>query len=307
MNISEVYDLIIIGGGPAGMAAGIYSSRKKMKTFIISKDLQGQMKWATHVENYPGTKNISGLDLVKDFEEHLREYDAEIVLNEVIQIKKENKMFEVIDKDGNRHLGLSVVIASGANPRTIDVKGEKEYLGKGVAYCTTCDAPFFKDKIVAVIGGGNSGFQAAEELLKYASKIYLLERNDELRADQYVIDQLKDKIDIITSAEIKSIEGNNFVEKIIYEDKKSKKMHSINLSGVFILSGTQPATTFIDELVDFDDRKKIVIDLNNKTKTEGLFSAGDCSNIPYNQIIIAAGEGAKAALSAYDYLREIQK
>ena len=307
MNISEVYDLIIIGGGPAGMAAGIYSSRKKMKTFIISKDLQGQMKWATHVENYPGTKNISGLDLVKDFEEHLREYDAEIVLNEVIQIKKENKMFEVIDKDGNRHLGLSVVIASGANPRTIDVKGEKEYLGKGVAYCTTCDAPFFKDKIVAVIGGGNSGFQAAEELLKYASKIYLLERNDELRADQYVIDQLKDKIDIITSAEIKSIEGNNFVEKIIYEDKKSKKMHSINLSGVFILSGTQPATTFIDELVDFDDRKKIVIDLNNKTKTEGLFSAGDYSNIPYNQIIIAAGEGAKAALSAYDYLREIQK
>jgi len=307
MNIKDIYDCIIIGGGPAGMVAGIYSSRKKMKTFLISKDLQGQMKWATHVENYPGTKNIKGLDLVKDFENHLREYDAEIVLNEVVQIKKENKMFEVIDRDGNRHLGLSVIIASGANPRSIDVTGEKEYIGKGVAYCTTCDAPLFKNKVVAVVGGGNSGFQAAEELLKYAKKVYLLERNNEVRADQYLVNKIKDQIEIITSVEIKSIEGNNFVEKVIYEDKRNKKINSIKLSGMFILSGTQPATTFIKELVEFDEHRKIIIDLQNKTKTEGLFSAGDCSNVPYNQIIIAAGEGAKAALSAYNYLRDIKK
>jgi len=310
MENQTLYDLIIIGGGPAGVTAGIYAVRKKLKVLIISKDFQGQVKWAVSVENYPGLPDIKGMDLAKKFEDHLKQYEAEIIADEVIKIDKENQIFELITKKGDRFISLSVVIATGADPRPLEVPGEKEFISKGVTYCTTCDAPFFKDKKVAVIGGGNSGVKAAIELTNYASKVYLIEFQDKLAADELEQERARnnEKIEILTSSALKSIKGSNKVEKIVYEDVKSKQKKNLNVEGVFVSVGTQPATSFIKEMVDFNEKDEIVVDPKTcQTKTPGLFSAGDVTDVKYNQIIIAAGEGAKAALSVYDYLRNLKK
>ncbi|MBU3964670.1 thioredoxin-disulfide reductase [Patescibacteria group bacterium] len=310
MENQVLYDLIIIGGGPAGVTAGIYALRKKLRTLIISKDFQGQMKWAVSVENYPGMPDINGMDLAKKFEDHIKKYGAKIIDDEVIKIDKENQIFELITKKGDRFISLSVIIATGADPRPLEVPGEKEFISKGVTYCTTCDAPFFKDKPVAVIGGGNSGVKAAIELTNYASKVYLLEFQDKLAADELEQERARnnEKIEILTSSALKSIEGGNKVEKITYQDVKSKQKKNLNVEGVFVSVGTQPATSFIKEMVDFNEKDEIVIDPKTcQTKTPGLFSAGDVTDVKYNQIVIAAGEGAKAALSVYDYLRDLNK
>ncbi|MBU1045739.1 FAD-dependent oxidoreductase [Patescibacteria group bacterium] len=310
MENQVLYDLIIIGAGPAGITAGIYAIRKKLRTLIISKDFQGQVKWAVSVENYPGLPDIKGMDLAKKFEDHLKQYGAEIVNDEVIKIGKENQIFELITKNGDRFISLSVIIASGADPRPLEVPGEKEFIAKGVTYCTTCDAPFFKDRPVAVIGGGNSGVKAAIELTHYASKVYLLEFQEKLAADELEQERARhnEKIEIINSAALKSIEGKNKVERITYEDVKSKQKKNLKVEGVFVSVGTQPATSFIKEMVDFNEKDEIVIDpKTGQTKTAGLFSAGDVTDVKYNQIVIAAGEGAKAALSVYDYLRNLKK
>ncbi len=310
METQVLYDLIIIGGGPAGITAGIYAYRKKLKTLMISKDFRGQTKWAVSVENYPGLPDIKGIDLAKKFEDHLRANNPEIIDDEVIKISKENQIFELITKKGDRLISLSVIIATGADPRPLEVPGEKEFISKGVTYCTTCDAPFFKDKPVAVIGGGNSGVKTAIELTHYASKVYLLEFQEKLAADEVEQERARDneKIEIINFAALKSIEGKNKVERITYEDLKSKQKKNLNVEGVFVSVGTQPATSFIKELVDFNEKDEIVIDPKTcQTKTSGLFSAGDVTDVKYNQIIIAAGEGAKAALSVYDYLRNLKK
>jgi len=305
-----MYDLIIIGGGPAGVAAGIYAARKKLKTLLISKDFQGQVKWAVSVENYPGFKAISGTDLAKKFEEHLRTQEIEIITGEVGKIKKENQIFEVITNKEKRYLSLAILIASGCDPRPLEVPGEKEFIGKGVSYCTTCDAPFFKDKVVAVIGGGNSGVKSAVELTNYASKVYLLECQPQLAADELEQERARanEKINILTSSALKSIEGKNFVEKIIYEDLKSKEKKTLKVDGIFVSVGTQPATSFIKDLVDFNEKDEIIVDSETcQTKTSGLFAAGDVTSVGCDQIVIAAGEGAKSALSIYDYLRQIKK
>jgi len=310
MENQILYDLIIIGGGPAGITAGIYAIRKKLKTLIITKDLQGQVQWAVSVENYPGLPDIKGMDLAKRFENHLKQYEAEIINDEVIKIEKENQIFALITKSGDRFIAMSVIIASGADPRPLEVPGEKEFIGKGVTYCVTCDAPFFKDKPVAVIGGGNAGVKAAVELTHYASKVYLLEFQERLAADEWEQERAmnNEKIEIFTSAALKSIEGKNKIEKITYEDIKSKQKKNLNVEGVFVSVGTQPATSFIKELVDFNEKDEIAIDPKTcQTKTPGLFSAGDVTDVKYNQIVIAAGEGAKAALSVYDYLRNLKK
>jgi len=308
--MTEVYDLIVIGAGPAGITAGIYSARKKLKTLVISKDFQGQIKWAISVENYPGIENIKGIELAKRFEEHLRKQNVEMVVGEVVKIKKENQLFEIITKDEKRFMGFSIIIATGCDPRPLEVPGEKEFLGKGVTYCTICDAPFFKDKTAVVVGGGNSGVMGAIELAKYAKKVYLLEFQSQLAADELEQERAREseKIEIITSAALKTIEGKNFVEKITYEDRKNKEVKTIKVGGVFISIGTQPATSFIKEMVEFNEKDEIVVDPKTcKTKTEGLFAAGDVSDVTYNQIVIAAGEGAKAALSAYEYIRKIKQ
>lgn len=308
--MTDVYDLIIIGGGPAGITAGIYAARKKLKTLIISKDFQGQVKFAVSVENYLGFQDITGVELAKKFKEHLKAQDIEILNGEAVKIKKENQFFEIITNKEKRYICLAVIIASGADPRPLEVPGEKEFIGRGVTYCTTCDAPFFKNKKVVVMGGGNSGVTAAIELTNYADKVYLMEFQPELAADELEQEKARtnEKITILTSSALKKIDGNNFVEKIVYEDLKSKENKTLKVEGVFVSVGTKPATFFINELVDFNEKDEIIIDPKTcQTKSIGLFAAGDVTDVVFNQIIIAAGEGAKAALSVYDYLKKNKK
>jgi len=308
--MQDIYDLIIIGGGPAGVAAGIYAARKKLKILVISKDFQGQVKWAISVKNYPGFKDITGIELAKKFEEHLKEQEIEIIADEAIKIKTEYQLFEVITKKEKRYMASSIIITTGCDPRPLEVPGEKEFLGRGVTYCTTCDAPLFKDKIVAVVGGGNSGVKAAIELTNYAKKVYLLECQPQLAADELEQEEARknDKINILTSTALKSIEGGNLVEKITYEDLKSKTKKTLKVSGVFVSVGTQPATSFIKDMVDFNEKDEIIVDPKTcETKTPGLFAAGDVTDVKFNQIVIATGEGAKAALSVYEYLKKVKK
>jgi alkyl hydroperoxide reductase subunit F len=310
-----VYDLIIVGGGPAGITAGIYASRSRLKTLLITKSFGGQMaRKAVSIENYPGFEEISGAELIERFVNHLKKQKIEILEDEVTKVEKKENIFFVTTKGKKVFQSLTVIVASGADPRILDVEGERELIGKGVSYCTSCDGPLFKGKDVAVIGGGNAGFEAAIFLANFAKKIYILEFGDEVKAFPENQEKAKKtgKIEVITNAALKKIEGKNFVEAIIYEDRKEKKDKRLEVQGVFIEIGSQPATSFVKDLVKFNHflnrLDEIEIDPRTcQTKTPGLFAAGDVTDVKFKQIVIACGEGAKAALSAYEYLRQIKK
>jgi alkyl hydroperoxide reductase subunit F len=299
-----VYDLIIIGGGPAGIAAGIYAARKKLKTLLITKDWGGQITRANEVQNWPGIKSISGLDLIKQMTEHLKSFEIETKEHrEVIDLDKKGDSFVVRDND-EQYEARAVIIASGKLPRTLNIPGEDEFRGKGVSICATCDAPIFKNKTVAVVGGGNVGFGIAMDLIKYAKKIYILEFFEEMKGDLMTKCELDEcgKIEYITNAALKEIKGTKFVESLVYEDRKTSKDHEIKVEGVFISVGMMAKAEFATKLVELNKIGEIVIDKDNYTKTPGLFAAGDITDIKYEQIVIATGEGAKAALAATEYL-----
>jgi len=301
------YDLIIIGGGPAGITAGIYAARQRLKTLLITKDFGGQMaKKAVPIENYPGYKEISGLKLIQKFKEHLDKFEIDVEMDSVIKIEKIDKNFIVTSENKKQFEAKAVIIASGADPRPLKVSWEKEFIGKGVSYCTSCDAPLFSNKTVAVIGGGNSGFEAAIALSKWAKKIYILEYGQEIKADiknQEIVEKAG-KSEVVTNAVLKEIRGDKFVNSIIYEDRKTGQKKELKVEGVFVEIGLIPATGFVRDLVDFTERGEIKIDPKTcETGTPWIFAAGDVADIRDKQIIIAAAEGAKAALSAFEYFK----
>jgi thioredoxin-disulfide reductase len=304
------YDLIIIGGGPAGITAGIYAARYKLNTLLITKEFGGQVaRKAVMIENYPGFEEISGFDLIRIFEKQLRKQKIDIERDEVKEVKKIGERFIVITKSKNRFEGKTLIVASGADPRPLEAKGEKEFLGKGVSYCVTCDGPFFEGKKVAVIGGGNAGFEAAIFLSKIAKKIYILEFSENVRADLENQERVRKtgKVKIITNAQVKEIKGDKFVKSLIYQNRKTQEEIELPVDGIFIEIGSLPATSFVRGLVDFNERDEIVVEFETMaTKTPGLFAAGDCNIGRYKQIITACGEGAKAALAAYDYLQKLK-
>lgn len=303
-----VYDLIIVGGGPAGITAGIYAARQKLNTLLITKSFGGQVaRKAVAIENYPGFEEISGMELIQKFEKHLRKYKIDIERDSITKIKKIGKNFFVWTKSKNQFQARAVIIASGADPRPLEVPGEKKFIGRGVSYCSICDGPLFSNKTVAVIGGGNAGFEAAIFLSKFVKKIYILEYAPKVGADETNQERVKKtrKTEVITSAALKQIKGKEFVDSIVYQNRKTGKNITLPLEGVFVEIGSQPATSFIKGLVDFNEKDEIKINpRNNQTKTPGLFAAGDVTDVKDKQIIIAAGEGAKAALSVYEYLQK---
>lgn len=303
-----VYDLIIVGGGPAGITAGIYAARQKLNTLLITKSFGGQVaRKAVAIENYPGFEEISGMELIQKFEKHLRKYKIEIERDSITKIKKIGKNFFVWTKSKNQFQAGAVIVASGADPRPLEVPGEKKFIGRGVSYCSICDGPLFSNKIVAVIGGGNAGFEAAIFLSKFVKKIYILEYALKVGADETNQERVKKtrKTEVITSAALKQIKGKEFVDSIVYQNRKSKKLNTLRVEGVFVEIGSQPATSFVKGLVDFNEKDEIKINpRNNQTKTPGLFAAGDVTDVKDKQIIIAAGEGAKAALSTSNYLQK---
>lgn len=305
-----IYDLIIIGGGPAGITAGIYAGRQRMKTLLITKEFGGQMaKKATEVCNYPGFERITGVELIEKFVEQLKKQESvEIQFLEAEKITKDEDVFTVTTTENEKIQSKTVIIATGADPRPLEAVNEKEFIGKGVSYCVTCDGPIFKNKTVAIVGGGNAGLEAALFMTRYASKIYVLEFGPQVKADAENQKEVKasGKVEIITNAAVKEIKGGKMVESLIYEDDASKEKKTLEVQGVFIEIGSQPATALAKGLVDFTKRDEIQVEPETfTTRTPGLFAAGDDNSGPYKQIITAAGEGCKAALAAYDYLRKI--
>ncbi len=304
-----MYDLIIIGGGAGGIASGIYASRQRMNTLLITKEHGGQMaRKATEIANYPGFPRISGPELMTKFVEHLDGQESiEKKFATVNKVEKENGNFVVTTGDGEKILGRAVIIATGSDPRPLEAIGEKEFIGKGVCYCVACDGPLFKNKVVAVIGGGNAGFEAAIFMTNYASKVYILEYGPEVKADLENQEQVKKsgKVEIITQAGVKEVKGEKMVNALVYEDKATKELKTLAVSAVFVEIGYQPATAFVKGLVDFNKSDEIMVEFETfQTKTPGLFAVGDVNVGKYKQIVAAAGEGCKAALAAYEYIRK---
>ena len=299
MNSNMFFDLVIIGGGPAALTAGIYAARKKIKAIILAKQVGGQTLLAENIENYPGIEKISGRELIEKMRMQNEKYGVEI---------KEGEKIELIKKQGENFLvnsieTKSIIIATGRNPRRLNVPGEKEFEGRGVSFCSTCDAPLFDKKEVAVIGGGNSGLTAALDLVKYANKVYVLEFMPKITGDELLIEKLKQegKVEFITDVEIKEIKGGKFVESVVYSAKGGNK--ELLVGGIFISIGWIPATEFLKGFVNLNEEGEIIVDSKtNETSVKGVFGAGDVTDVKYKQCVIAAAEGAKAALSVYNYL-----
>ncbi len=298
------YDLIIIGAGPAGLSAAIYAARQQFKILILSKDIGGQTALSSDVENYLGIHGITGAELSQKFYEQVAKYEefVEIKIGEMVtKLETKGDMFRVTSTAGV-YESLAVIVASGKLPRTLNIPGEKEFAKKGVTYCATCDAPVYKGKDVAVVGGGNSALDAAMQLLKIANKIYLVTVNSEMTGDQTMIDIVSKspKVETITSCRTTAILGDKMVTGM--KVKAGGKERVLKVQGIFIEIGSVPSTDFIGSLTEENQWKEVVIDDYNKTKVEGLFAAGDVTQVHEKQTIVAAGEGAKAAIQAIEYL-----
>ncbi len=309
--MSNLYDIIIIGAGPAGMTAGVYVARKKLKTLIISKDIGGQASWSSDIENYLGFSMITGPDLVKKFEDHLEEFkedlELRISISGIKDIKKKGKNFVVTTGDGKTETAKAIIIAGGKVPRLLGVPGEKEFLNRGVAYCAYCDGPLFKGKDVAIIGGGNSALDSALNVSKIVKQIYIINITKELNGDKVMIDKVMDlpHIRVMNNTEAVAIEGEKTVSSIRIKSRDGGLQKDLPVSGVFIEVGSLPATDYLKGLVKLNKHSEIVIDEYNMTSVAGIFAAGDITTVIEKQIITAAGEGAKAAIQASQYLAKI--
>jgi len=315
-----MYDFLIIGGGPAAVAAGVYAARKKLKTILITQEWGGQSVVSAGIENWIGTKNVPGVEFAKMLEEHVRaQEDIEIVVpDKVTEVEKltgspqssaagqaDPVSFKVSTESGNVYETKTILIGSGAHRKKLGVPGEKEFDGKGVAYCSTCDAPIFKDKDVAVIGGGNAGLEAVIDLLPYAKSVKLLEYGDALKGDPVTQDKVRasSKVETILNAETLEILGDKFVTGLKYKDRKIDEEKQLDLQGVFVEIGSVPNSDMVKDLVETNKYGEIIINSKNaRTSQLGIWAAGDVTDDPFKQNNISAGDAVKAALDAYNYL-----
>ncbi len=300
-----IFDLIIIGAGPAGITASIYAARKSMNLLVLSKDIGGQTSLSGDIENYTGYQFITGPELTKRFKDHIDTYEIKVNEGEgILSLKKDTDIIS-IKTDKGQYRAKTVIVASGKMPRELGVKGEKEFKGKGIAYCATCDGPLFAGRIVAVIGGGNSALDAAIGLERIARKIYIINIEKELTADAIMREAVlkSGKITVLNESRVVSVKGEKFVQAIEIEKNNSKK--DIAVEGVFVEIGLTPNSGFA-EGVDKNNLNEIMVNCACETNIPGVFAAGDVTNVPEKQIIVAAGEGAKAALSAFRYFIKVK-
>lgn len=304
---TKLYDVIIIGAGPAGLTAAIYAGRRALKTLVLSKDVGGQIARAPSVENYPGFDAISGAELSQKFQNQAEKYGAEVIFEEVVSIGKEDKNFTV-KTSNKRYQSKSLILAYGKTPRNLDAKGEERFSGKGVSYCATCDMPVFRNKNVAIIGGGNSALDAAIYGAKIAKKVYIVHRRDEFRGDEETVKAARKikNIEFVLNSVVKEIKGNNFVSSIVLENINSKQTREIQVSGVFVEVGFEVKTQIVEHLVKLDEFKQVIVDSFGATSHPGIFAAGDITNAPVKQAVSSAGDGCKAALAAYNWLHNIK-
>jgi len=306
MRMNKIFDLIIIGAGPAGITASVYAARQRLNFLVITKDIGGQAALSGDVENYTGYQFISGPELAAKFEEHMRKFDFELKEGEESRdIKEKAGVFEVTTGKG-AYQARAVIIASGKKSRELNVPGEKEFKNKGITYCATCDGPLFSGKDVAVIGGGNSALDAAIQLLKIARKVYVINTGPQLGGDMIAQEQVYGSkvATVLNNSRVTAVSGEKMVNGI--KIKRDGKEEILPVQGVFVEIGLIPNTDFSGD-VEKNVLGEIKVDCRNETNIPGIFAAGDATDVPEKQIIIAAGEGAKAALSAFKYLARQSK
>jgi len=303
----ETYDVLIIGGGGAGVTAAIYSVRRGLKTALVErKDIGGQLLEASTIENYPGLYGVMGPELAQLFKMHLLEFNVDLIYDEVMDIRKKENIFEVILKSGEVARARTVIIASGMEHRRLNIPGEKEYLGKGVSYCAVCDGALYKNKVVAVIGGGSTAVSYALYLSDICKKVYLIHRRKQFRAEDILVKQLRERsnIEILVPYVAVEIIGENSVKKLKIVNRETITEKIIDVDGVFIAIGHEPNVSFLKSIKpEFNKKGFIKVDARMRTSIEGLFAAGDITGIE-NQLVVACAQGAIAALTAAKYLKE---
>jgi NADH-dependent peroxiredoxin subunit F len=304
---NQDYDLIIVGGGPAAMSAVVYAARKMIALALITKDYGGQLRETSEVDNYLGFQNINARDLNARFEEHVSQFNVPVAMGvAVTRIEHRNEGFQLHADDGNHYRAKTLLLATGTKHRRLDVPGEAELSGRGVTYCATCDAPFYKDKQVVVVGGGNSAFTSVLDLSKVNATITLVGRSKQWAAEQKLQERVRqyERLEMLSQHEVVRIEGQDRVEAVVVRRKGAKKERTIPAQGIFIDIGLSPNSELAAGLAGRNQLGEIEVDYNCRTSVAGLFAAGDVTTVPYKQIIVAAGEGTKAALAAYDFLVE---
>ena len=303
----KVWDVLIVGAGPAGLAAGIYAGRSELQTVIIDRLPGGQLLITEEIENYPGFyEGITGFELSEKLRQHAEKFGAKLESGHtVLEVTQDGELFKV-KSDYGEFSGKTLIWAAGSNPKKLGVPGESEFVGRGVSYCAVCDGAFFKDRVVAVVGGGDSALEEALYLTKFARKVYLIHRRDKFRAVRIIQQRVSksDKIEPLLNKVVTSINGKDFVESLTLRDVISGQETELPVDGVFIFIGNEPNTAPIAHLVDTDPGGFVITDEEMRTKTPGLFAAGDVRSKPLRQVVTAAADGAVAAMSATKYLEE---
>lgn len=306
INAKEAFDVLIVGGGPAGAAASIYAARKGIRTGIASERFGGQVLDTMDIENLISVPHTDGPALALALENHVKEYDVDIMnLQRAERLEKKGDLFEVALESGATLKSKTVILSTGARWRQMGVPGEEQYRTKGVAYCPHCDGPLYKGKRVAVIGGGNSGVEAAIDLAGVVEHVTLIEFDSKLRADDILQRKLRSlpNVDILVSAQTTEVTGENEkVNGLIYKDRESGDEHRLAVEGIFVQIGLLPNTDWLKGTIELSDRGEVLVNDHGETSLPGVFAAGDCTTTPYKQIVVALGEGAKASLAAFDHL-----
>jgi len=304
-----MYDLTIIGGGPAGSAAAVYAARKKLKSVLITEEFGGQSVVSEEIQNWIGTPAISGADLAKSLEAHARAYAADVVDivtgNRATKVEKKGEGFVTTDSSGKTYESKTILIATGGMRRRLDVPGADEFEHKGLTYCASCDGPLFSGQDVVVVGGGNAGFETASQLLAYAKSVTLLHRGPEFKADPITVEKVlaHPNLTALTNAEPTAVSGDKFVSGITYKNNKTGEEHTLAVTGIFVEIGLLPSTDFVKGLVELDPVGRVVTNAKNQqTSVPGVWAAGDCTDELYHQNNIAAGDGVKALEDIYIHL-----
>ena len=304
-----MYEIIIVGGGPAGMAASVYAARKRLKTLLISGDIGGQVNWTSGVENYLGYQFIEGADLIGKFQQQVNQFPIDQKIGaKVAGIVKIDGVFEVAAESGEKYQGKTVLLATGKRPRRLNVEGEKELTGRGVTYCATCDGPIFAGQKVAVIGGGNSAIEATLDMVKVAEYVDMVSVTP-LTGDPIMIEKLADakNLTIYTGYQTEKILGQGLTEGIVIKEIKTGKTEQLDITGIFVEIGLEPNSDMVRNLVKLNQNSEVPVNCSGETEIPGLYAAGDVTTVPEKQIVIAAGEGAKAALQADRYLQRLAR
>lgn len=311
MNNTNIQDIVIIGGGPAGCAAAVYAARKKMQSVIISQEWGGQSVVSVDVQNWIGTPHISGQDIADNLKKHIREYAGEvleIIDDDIVADLKKNQYFEVQTQGGKQFVSRTVLVCSGSRRRELQVQGADRLNHKGISYCASCDAPLFAGvESVVVVGGGNAGFESALQLLEYAKKVTLLEKNAEFLADKTTVEKAMSHkaFSAITEVDIQEITGQDTVQGLVYTDKNNQE-HQLKVGGVFVEIGSIPNSDFAKNLLELNERNEIVVDpATQRASVEGIWAAGDVADGLFKQNNISMGDAVKALEDMYVYIQKL--